>query len=589
MAGNPTVVVDFVANTRDLSSGVSQASRQTSGFGASLKSMGKAGALAAGAAGIGAVVATLKIGIDEYAEASKVAAQTNAVIKSTGGAANVTAKHVSGLAEQLMKKSGVDDEAIASGENLLLTFTNIRNEAGKGNDVFDQTTKAALDMSVALGTDMTSSAQMLGKALNDPIAGVSKLTRAGVTFTEAQKEQIAKLQESGNLLGAQKVILGEVRKEFGGSAEAAGKTLPGQLNILKQTFSNLAGELVAKMVPVLQRTISWLKDHWPEINAAIQQMWNNVRPALLGFGQLVAEVAKFVADNWSTIGPVVMAVAKVTTIGFRIIGGALQILVALLRGDWSAAWQAFKRTVEAVVNTVKGLITAYFGLYKSIVSAAWNAIKGATSDAWNGVRNAVRDAIERVKDLLRGMVDWIANLGRGILASALGRVGAMFDKIGDGAREAYDRVRNIFNDLVGFVNGIVDRVANAASKVANAIKSPINAVIRGWNALGIPGFSVNVKIPGPVPDVHFRWGGIGLPDIPQLAKGGVISSPTLAMVGEGRGREIVAPESLLREIAGGPTTVRVFIGETELRGMVRAEIVDVDTGIARTLLAGRGG
>ena len=108
--------------------------------------MGKVGALAAGAAGVGALVATVKIGIGEFAQAQKVAAQTNAVIKSTGGVAKVSADHVDDLAGKLMKKSGVDDEAIASGENLLLTFTNIRNEVGKGNDIFDQTTKAALDM-----------------------------------------------------------------------------------------------------------------------------------------------------------------------------------------------------------------------------------------------------------------------------------------------------------------------------------------------------------------------------------------------------------------------------------------------------------
>ena len=85
------------------------------------------------------------------AEAQKVAAQTNAVLKSTGGRPSVTAKQVEKLAESLMLKSGVDDEVIQSGENVLLTFTNIRNEAGKGNDIFDQATKATLDLSVALG------------------------------------------------------------------------------------------------------------------------------------------------------------------------------------------------------------------------------------------------------------------------------------------------------------------------------------------------------------------------------------------------------------------------------------------------------
>jgi len=101
-------------------------------------------------------------------EQQKVVAQTNAVLKSTGGIANVTAKEMGRLSEQLMRKSGVDDEAIQSGQNLLLTFTKIRNETGKNNDIFDQATKATLDLSVAMGKDMSSSAILVGKALNDP-------------------------------------------------------------------------------------------------------------------------------------------------------------------------------------------------------------------------------------------------------------------------------------------------------------------------------------------------------------------------------------------------------------------------------------
>jgi hypothetical protein len=179
VARNPQIVVEYVAKTAELKSSLDDAAKSTGRFSDKLKGIAKGGAIAAGAAGIGGLVATLKVGVGEWQESTKIAAQTGAVIKSTGGAAKVTAGHVSTLAESLMKKSGVDDEAIASGENLLLTFTNIRNEAGKGNDVFDQTTKAALDMSVALGTDMKASAMQLGKALNDPIKGVSKLTKQG--------------------------------------------------------------------------------------------------------------------------------------------------------------------------------------------------------------------------------------------------------------------------------------------------------------------------------------------------------------------------------------------------------------------------
>jgi hypothetical protein len=93
----------------------------------------------------------------------------------------------------LSKKSGIDDEVIASGANVLLTFTKVRNEAGKGNDIFNQGTTIALDMSRALGTDLQGSVIQVGKALNDPIKGISALQRVGVSFTEQQKDQIKTL------------------------------------------------------------------------------------------------------------------------------------------------------------------------------------------------------------------------------------------------------------------------------------------------------------------------------------------------------------------------------------------------------------
>src|SRR5215831_4114541 len=135
MAVNPQVVVEFIAKTDDLKKGFAQAESGATSAGSKLKTFGKAALAAAGAAGLGALVYTLHTGIDEYTQSAKVAAQTNAVLKSTGNAAHVTAQHVDDLAGSLMQKSGVDDEAIKSGENLLLTFTGIRNESGKNNKI----------------------------------------------------------------------------------------------------------------------------------------------------------------------------------------------------------------------------------------------------------------------------------------------------------------------------------------------------------------------------------------------------------------------------------------------------------------------
>ena len=228
-------------------------------FGRGLASTFRGVATSAGYAGVaiaGGLVYEGKRAVVAFQESNKVARQTQAVLKSTGGAANVSAKEIAGLAQAISRKTGVDDEAVQSAENLVATFTQIRNEAGKGNDVFNQTTKAAVDMSVALGTDATSAAMMLGKALNDPAAGMSKLMRSGVSFTQQQKDQVAALQESGDVLGAQKIILEEVRKEFEGSAEAQA-TSTAKLSV---AFGNLEEDLGSGLAPAVDAVAGKLTD-----------------------------------------------------------------------------------------------------------------------------------------------------------------------------------------------------------------------------------------------------------------------------------------------------------------------------------------
>lgn len=188
------------------------------GFGTGIKSVV---GLAAGALAALKVKDFLKESTDGYRAHLKIAAVTNQVIKTTGKAAKVSAGQVGALADAVELKTGVDGDAIQSGANLLLTFTNVRNEVGKGNQIFNRSTALLADMSVALGQDAKGSAIQLGKALNDPVKGVTALSKVGVSFTETQKKQIKSLVAHNNVLGAQKIILAELNKEFGGAAAAA--------------------------------------------------------------------------------------------------------------------------------------------------------------------------------------------------------------------------------------------------------------------------------------------------------------------------------------------------------------------------------
>lgn len=279
------------------------ASKGGSKLGGSLRTLGKVAAVGVGAAFAG-LAATLKVGFDELGEAQKVMAQTGAVLESTGHAANVTAKQVEGLAGSLSRMSGVDDEAIQSGENLLLTFTNVRNEVGKGNDVFNQATKTMLDMSVALGTEASGSAIQLGKALNDPVKGITALTRVGVSFTEGQKATIKSLVDSGKTMAAQKIILAELNKEFGGSAKAVGDTLPGQLSKLKNAFEEAAARIAATLLPHLMDLLGWVNAHMPEIEAVITAIVGGIETAFQKIGDAVnlakgplGDFKKYLEDN----------------------------------------------------------------------------------------------------------------------------------------------------------------------------------------------------------------------------------------------------------------------------------------------------
>src|SRR5258706_384148 len=149
--------------------------------------------------------------------ANEALAQTNAVLTSTHGVAGVTAGAVAQLADHYMNLTGIQDDTVRSTENVLLTFTNI------GKNIFPQTTGAVLDMATSLHEDFQSAAIQVGKALQDPIQGVTALQRVGVKLTDQQKEQVAAMMKAGDTAGAQKIILAELNKEFGGSAEAAGK------------------------------------------------------------------------------------------------------------------------------------------------------------------------------------------------------------------------------------------------------------------------------------------------------------------------------------------------------------------------------
>ena len=297
MAQSRDVIVRFVGDTGNLAKGADEVSGRLRGVATSLQGVAKLGAV------VGAV-SFFGTAIDEAREAERTTRQTEAVLRSTGNAAGVSAKQVGDLASKLSEKTAVDDEVIQHGENVLLTFKNIANAAGEGNDIFDQTTKVALDMSAALSESgdaadgLQSNTVRLGKALNDPIAGISALTKVGVSFTTQQKEQIKSLVEQGDVLGAQKLILSELQSEFGGMAEATADSV-GKAQV---SWGNFAEEVGKKVMPAVNAVSNWaLTTGLPALGAVADAVGDAVTPAF----HLATEAGSGLVSMWQSLpGPI---------------------------------------------------------------------------------------------------------------------------------------------------------------------------------------------------------------------------------------------------------------------------------------------
>lgn len=153
--------------------------------------------------------------IDASREGQKADAIMAQTIKVTGANAWTSVKQIDDMAKSIQEMTGAQDDEVKSMQSVLLGFKNIKGEQ------FSGATKAIVDMATVMNMDLTSAAQAVGKALDDPVNGLDSLSRQGFKFTDDQKKVIKSLADTGDIAGAQKIILDELNTTYGGSAKAA--------------------------------------------------------------------------------------------------------------------------------------------------------------------------------------------------------------------------------------------------------------------------------------------------------------------------------------------------------------------------------
>ena len=515
MADLSTLTVKLVADISNFEKGMGTAQSKTASFASQAGKLIGKGALGAigvaagaAAAGVGGLTAALVTSVNAAADAQKIQAQTDAVLKSTGGAAGVTAQAVSDLANKFVALTPFEDETVQSGENMLLTFTNI------GKNVFPQATETMLDMSQALGQDVTNSAMQLGKALNDPVQGVTALRRVGVQLTNDQQKMIKSMVDAGNVEGAQTIILQELQREFGGSAQAAGQTFAGSLQILKNQFGNLQEAIGGAVLPALTKLTGGLtgyvtqatgiigstgsmSDKVSQFGGLIGKLGGDVASKIPDVVTRVIGLVQGIAEGFAKSGPQIAtalasaltsAVGGIAQMGSVLIPAALDMIDTLILGLAQGAPKLGAQVGGLVVTVAQSLSDNALGLVEGGVQLVLGLIQGLSSALPmllplipQIILTIVDGLAEMMPDIIKTGLFVIENLGQGIIGS-IGVLSAqlplvMQDIVSMLMAALPDIINTGTQVLVSLITGLIQALPQLAQMVPQLVTTIVSGVV----------------------------------------------------------------------------------------------------------------
>ena len=477
-----------------------------------MHAIGAAAVNIAGAA-LGKVTDFLAGSIQEAADWNSAIAQTEAVVRSTGEAAGFTAAQLGEMASDMSAASGMSifsDDAILGSENVLATFTQIKGTT------FTGATQAVLDISQALGTDLQSSAIQVGKALGDPVAGISALSRVGVSFSEDQKAVIKSLVETGDVAGAQQVILDELSKEFGGSAAAAVDTYAGQQVVLAEQFKNVQQSLGEALLPVLIRFgsfaqetivpavqdlinvfIQWINGvNWDAVMQTLGAMNDALYDLIYGtdwqggltqistgfdaFAQFIAPITTALKAMYDAAAPIIAALysaittqlaspetqAQLQTLStiFTLLADIFVSIVAIAINTMRTQFQGFYTVFTVVWPYVQTALTLWMqlmaplqSLVVGVLTAISQVLKGDFLGAWDTVKNAVIAFFATVNTAVTGFVVSIASALNAAITAVVNTAVSIGSNIAHGIANGIAAARDaVINALIGVCEDAID-------------------------------------------------------------------------------------------------------------------------------------
>lgn len=509
-------------------------------FGGLSKSLGKLGGVIAAAFSVTAITNFAK---ESLAAAEGVQVANNRIdqiaesMNLFGAETQKVADRLKEYAEANELTVGVDAEVIKATQAKLLTFKELGLTANEVGGFFDRATQAALDLAAAGFGSAETNAVQLGKALNDPIKGVTALARSGITFTKEQRNMIKALVETSNasaavavglfdtesaytnfikaqdklgksseeieaifrehltpaqfelmqqlastsdMAGAQAIVMEAIETQVGGAA-AATATASQKMQL---AFDNVKESVGGALLPVFEEMITTLLPIVEEIAPKLAAVFQRLSPILLAVAQLVPLVVDGFFAFVDTVEPLITAILPVF---IELIQSLLPIITQLLQ-------EVFVPLAPAIIAVVQALVPLLMMILPPLVDLIKTALIPVLQFMTAVMIEIVTNGVSFLKDGLTNLGDFFGSFAK---------------IVGDIWRGISNTIKGIINGILGFIQGMV-----------NGVIDGVNAVIRAIN-------SIRVEVPSWVPGLGGVSFGFNLPqlgrvNIPRLAEGGIV-------------------------------------------------------------------
>jgi len=580
------------------------------------KAIGVGIGVAAAALGAFAVKATLAAEADATANKRIEAIATSMGLY--GDEVQTVTKRLTDLATKTALATGVDDGIIKSTQAKLLTFKELAKTADETGGAFDRATQAAIDLAAAGFGEAETNAVQLGKALQDPIKGITALARSGVTFTQQEKDKIKTLVESGKMLEAQELVLKAIETQVGGTAEATADSS----ERMKVAFGEITEAAGGPLLTVFDALAPQIIDALDEITPAVESTFGGLAKMLTGqggeeeFSTGLQTLVESAADGIGKALPVIIQAATTLLVSLAnaiptllpplatalldgieqiaralpeilpalvealktvivLLAEALTVIMPILAEASAALIPLLAETIGELAPIVIPLVIEALQLMVKVLlenipvfaKAALALIMGLVKGIVLGFKTLFVNGFKLNKELLAKFKTWLSGsklmaVGRNLIMGLFDGIKAKWQAVtawlaglGDKAKDA---IGNIKDKFLGVGRAIVSGIREGITAAWDGLKEKLRALVSGLPAAAKK--VLGIRSPSRVfADEIGKPAAQGIGVGFSKAMGGVYAKMQQAVTGEmGRFASVVTPSLQLRQAAvAGATNMTI--------------------------------